>query len=825
MTDQVELSKLLVALEAQTDKYINSLEDADEQTRGIGGRIAGTFTSVVGGAALGMASVVAGAFAGGVAAAYGYANDLDRAAGQMAAGLNATEGELETLTGIAEEVFVNNFGDSVTAAGEAVAEVERQIGLLGTAAEDELGKATESALSLNDAFDADLSKSANAANVLMEKFGLTSGQAFDFIATGFQEGLNSSDDFLDTISEYGGQFSGMGFQADEFFQILDSGLQAGVLGTDKIADSFKEAGVKLNEGGDEIKTALSSIGLDYDELAASVSNGDATWADYFDSIVTGLKDLEDPIAQNQASIAVFGTMAEDLGPGFIESLDVVGEGLGTMVGATDTLAAQYETLPDVMEGWKRRGLQAIAPIGESLLNIAKNGSLVEKAFAIFETSIVPGIELAAKTVDSFMANLDEGMTPLNAFIEAIWDIAPREVLDSLIYLRDDIVPGLGELFEVYIDPILEWVDGFVELQDVLVVLGLGLAAVVVPAVISLLSAFLPVVAVIGGAILLAAAVREAWENDFLGIQGIVQGFVESAMSIWAGFQALMSGDLEGFAELMAVGVQKAVDTAVSLLGNLWSSTQPVLGNFFDSAMDWFINTDWIGLIGVALEFMVEAWGRMWQAAAPMFLQFFADVVAWVESVDWASVGYDIMTFILDAIEFMFTEIPAIMTRFYQTVYDAVFGNDWLAIGTDSITSIILGVQGMTEALGQAFIDMFSGAYQAFKDHWGFNSPSPILIDEVGVGAGQSVVIGIESQVMQVQAAFGSLFDNLDLQTEAAEIGPVNLGLGQLGENLAIFPQDDGDGGRLARDITFNMRQVLDPAGSAEAIVDALGEQS
>ncbi|MBK8434520.1 MAG: phage tail tape measure protein [Chloroflexi bacterium] len=146
--------------------------------------------------------------------------------------------------------------------------------------------------------------------------------------------MNSSDDFLDSIGEYGPQFAGLGFDAAEFFSVMETGMASGVLGTDKIADSVKEWGIIMTTEAGRASSALDVLGMDYDAIAAAVGSGDAVWADYFDEIVGGLQAIEDPVLQQQTAIALFGTMAEDMGAGFLEGLDMMATGLGEMEGAT-----------------------------------------------------------------------------------------------------------------------------------------------------------------------------------------------------------------------------------------------------------------------------------------------------------------------------------------------------------------------------------------------------------------------------------------------------------------------------------------------------------
>jgi len=121
-------------------------------------------------------------------------------------------------------------------------------------------------------------------------------------------------------------------------------------------------------------------------------------------------------------------------------------------------------------------------------------------------------------IGGFIANLQEGMTPLNAFIEAIWNIAPRSVLDALVNLRDNIIPAIGEAFSTYIQPIIDFVTENVKLGDVLTAVGIVIAAVVIPAIASMIAAAAPLILTFAAIVAGVTLVRTAWEENWGGIQ-------------------------------------------------------------------------------------------------------------------------------------------------------------------------------------------------------------------------------------------------------------------------------------------------------------------
>ena len=95
---------------------------------------------------------------------------------------------------VAKQVYGNAFADSVTDAGQAVGEVAKRFRL--AANDPALQQITENAFRLKDAFGVEVVDGIDAAQTLMSNFGISSQEAFDLIAAGYQRGLDRSGDFL-----------------------------------------------------------------------------------------------------------------------------------------------------------------------------------------------------------------------------------------------------------------------------------------------------------------------------------------------------------------------------------------------------------------------------------------------------------------------------------------------------------------------------------------------------------------------------------------------------------------------------------------------------
>lgn len=308
--------------------------------------------------------------------------------------LGATADEAQILGEVAQAVWKNNFGADVMEAAQTVGQVRQQLKSLNT---EGIQGAAQMALALRDAYGPQTQDSIDAARTLMEDFNLTYQQAFDFIAAGYQKGLDRSGDFLDSITEYAPQFASAQAGAGQFFSAMETGLQGGMLGTDRALDMFKEFRVRLLDGSTTTADGLKQIGLSVDDISTRINNGSLTWTDAFALVQSGIRDAGSQATQMQAGVALLGTQFEDMGVEAALSVDLAATSLEELNGAADAVNVRYDNLGDFFQGMGRRLTAALEPAAGALLDIANDAMPeLEAGFQSLEANAVPfAVGLAA----------------------------------------------------------------------------------------------------------------------------------------------------------------------------------------------------------------------------------------------------------------------------------------------------------------------------------------------------------------------------------------------------------------------------------------------
>ncbi len=262
------------------------------------------------------------------------------AAGKMAADFAASESKISAAFGIsskeaeefgevAKNIFTNvEFVENIEGATNNVIQAYQIMGNVGT---EELEKITIKSLRISDIYEQDFSKSLDATKTLMEKFGISSDEALNFIAGGFKKGLDRSGDFLESITEYGVQFAEGDASASEFFSVLETGLQGGILGTDKAADAFKEFRIRTTENTDKVQAALVKLGIDPEQFKAK------DIAAKFEIVKTEMLKLETANDQAAISVDLFGVTFEDMGLKAGLAIDTTKTKLSDLQGSIDSL--------------------------------------------------------------------------------------------------------------------------------------------------------------------------------------------------------------------------------------------------------------------------------------------------------------------------------------------------------------------------------------------------------------------------------------------------------------------------------------------------------
>ncbi|MDG4826018.1 phage tail tape measure protein [Asanoa sp. WMMD1127] len=309
-------------------------------------------------AGLAFAGLVAAA--GGLSVAFAEAMNLDAVKGKFAAQMGDA-GYAAELGDVAGKLYTSNFGESVEDNMNAIRRV-MSTGLLSEDASNaDIERITAKAQTLSKVFGQDVAQSARAAGQMV-RTGLAkdADEAFDILTRGFQQTGDNAGDLLDTVSEYSTQFRKLGLDGTTAMGLIQQGLKGGARDADIVADSLKEFSIRAVDGSKLTAEGFKMLGLDAGKMAKQIGKGGDDASKGLDTVLDKLRGIKDPVKQNQAAVALFGTQAEDLGEALLK-LDPskATTAMGDVSGAAEKAGKAMDTPGAALQKFKRSVQQAI----------------------------------------------------------------------------------------------------------------------------------------------------------------------------------------------------------------------------------------------------------------------------------------------------------------------------------------------------------------------------------------------------------------------------------------------------------------------------------
>lgn len=355
-----------------------------------------------------------------------------------------------------ESMYKNNFGDSLQDVAEKMAKVKEVTGEVDAGA---LQNLTESAITLEDTFGMDMTETLRGVNALMDHFGMTANDAFDLVASGAQQGLNYTDELGDNVSEYSGKFAEAGYSAKEYFQLLKNGANGGAYNLDKVNDAINEVTTRIADG--TISDSMDMWTSKTQKTFEAWTEGKATQKDVINEIVADITGATSEQEKMNLAAKAFGTMAEDGGTQFIESLSALGDSFDDVGGKMkDIKQIRYDDMKSDLEGLGRTvQLDIIAPLLETFMPDIKDGmtfitdkvgwlidhkdvlaagiSAISAGFATWK--IVSTITGVVSAVQAFQA-ANEGASVAQALLNGVMAANPIVLIATLIAM---LVAGIA----------------------------------------------------------------------------------------------------------------------------------------------------------------------------------------------------------------------------------------------------------------------------------------------------------------------------------------------------------------------------------------------
>lgn len=286
------------------------------------------------------------------------ANDMQSAQQKIAANLDVSKQKTQEYGKAAQEVFEQGVVEDANEAADAIIAVKQNMSDLN---DTDLSKVAGQLAIISKRTGTDVKENTVAVGKLMKNFGLSSKEAMDLLAAGYKNGLNSSDDFMDTINEYSPLFKTAGYSGKEMFQLLKNGMENGAMNTDKAADALKEFQIRLGDG--TFKGNINNFSSNTKKVFGEWEKGKATVKDVAASVGNDLKKMSPK--EQQEALSTLSTQFEDLGIDASVALFGVGNDFDNVKGKAKEMSKQ--TPGEKWEGALRKLQDSLIPIGTQIV--------------------------------------------------------------------------------------------------------------------------------------------------------------------------------------------------------------------------------------------------------------------------------------------------------------------------------------------------------------------------------------------------------------------------------------------------------------------------
>lgn len=345
-TEVKKLKDEVGELETEAKKTdLSNLKKEVDDVKSSAKELKDTLKETVGGIGAGVTA------AGGTAAAAMMSFDsVDSALNHIQASTNLSKDQMDGFRGALEEIYNGNYGEDMNDIASKMANI---VQYTNETDPDKIKKYAVNLYALEDSLGLDFNETLRGTQGLIKNMGLTADEAFDYITSGAQNGLNYSGELSDNLSEYTSLFGQAGFTAKQMFSILDNGTESGAYNLDKVNDFVKEFTISLADG--RIEENIGSFSDKTGDLFKNWKDGKATAADVFYSVINDLSNAENKQEALTTASNVWSSLGEDNALNIITSLDDVNTKFDNVKGTMNEVNdIEYDDLGNKLEGLGRK---------------------------------------------------------------------------------------------------------------------------------------------------------------------------------------------------------------------------------------------------------------------------------------------------------------------------------------------------------------------------------------------------------------------------------------------------------------------------------------
>jgi len=497
---------------------------------------------------------------------------------------------------------------------------------------------------------------------------------------------------------------------------------------------------------DSTKEAMNaqSVQAQLNAVLESTGGKAGMTADAVNALSTGIQRLtpfeDDAVTSAQSMLLTFTNIGSDVFPQTTWAVTDMAQAMGMDLQSAAIMVGK--ALNDPVQGvtaLRRVGVQLTDTQEEMIKKMIKTGDIAGAQRVILgelATEFGGSAIAAGKTFAGQLDRLKNSLSDVKETIGgAILPVLQQFAEKALQYLASpEVQAGVQRIAQAIADfaqQVITWlpqainwiqnVVGFLQnnhgvVIGILAALGAAVAVfvytIIIPAIISLVTAFAPALAIMALVGAVAYLLYQAWTSNFLGIRDIVA-------QIWAAIAPVF--------DQVRAWLQVFIPAALQVLQNIWNAIWGAIQAVFNAvwpiimaiyqAFRAAFEGNWYEF-GVKLR---EAWDKAWQ----LVKQILTDA--------WDALKTTVSNLITDIVNVFTT-------------------TDWGALGKSIIDGIIDGIKKAATSLADAAKGAAKGALDAVTGFIRGHSPSQLFEEKVGYSMMAGWIRGIERMTPQLEMA-------------------------------------------------------------------------
>ncbi len=465
--------------------------------------------------------------------------------------------------------------------------------------------------------------------------------------------------------------------------------------------------------------------------------------------------------------------------------------LGTFTGAMEMQATSWAGITSTLsDSLQMLAANALAPF----FDLAKRG--VETFTNLLNSpEVQAGITALAEkltgiiqAISDFVTGLTSGRDAATVFAELAFRLAEAfgATRQEAVQVYTTVKDFVASVIEI-VSPITDAVLQFVSWKDVLIALGLAIASFVIPAIIGIVTAIAPILLTVAAVIAVVALLRNAWENNWGGIQektqaviNFIKPLIENALAAIKAWWAENGEAILAKARADLEALKAAFERAIEFI-------KSAVNNFLTNIKAWWEQHG---------EAIVATAKKAWELIQGLVdgvvkhIQLVIEAFRLAFEGDWEGFGAKIFEIwenawntVTDFLSGLWDMIGPWLASMWESIKTWFTTTDWKQLGLDIINGIVNGLISAGQAIIDTIIGFVTAAWDAVKAFFGIASPSKLMF-YAGEMIAQGLIDGIRSRQLELTEAIDEMLGH------AGTMGGIGGGFAGIFDDRVIGPLED-----------------------------------